>query len=70
MDLTTPFPRSRQQVAKHMAAGARYGLVVVVRAAPGMGGARWLVRCDCGKERVVQGASLRSKPPRTHRECK
>jgi hypothetical protein len=53
-----------------MAAGDRYGLVVVVREAMALGGARWLVRCDCGNERVVHGGNLRTKPPRTHRECK
>jgi hypothetical protein len=53
-----------------MAPGDRYGLVVVVREAMGMGGARWLVRCDCGNERVVHAGNLRTKPPRTHRSCK
>ena len=68
--MTVPYRKPRGQLAKHMAAGDRYGLVVVVREAMSLGGARWLVRCDCGNERVVYGGNLRTKPPRTHRECK
>jgi len=65
-----PYRRPRGQVAKDMSLGERYGLVVVVRAASGLGGARWVVLCDCGKERVVHGGNLRKKPPTTHRGCK
>jgi hypothetical protein len=62
--------KSSQQVAKDEPAGQRYGLVVVLRRAPGLGGgARFLVRCDCGVERVVEGGSLRRRPPKSHREC-
>jgi hypothetical protein len=61
---------SPQQRPKPLPPGARFGLVVVVRDAPGIHGARVLVRCDCGNERVVHGTNLRSKPPTTHRGCK
>lgn len=33
------------------------------------GPATWLVRCDCGVERVIIGQELRRKPSKTHRAC-
>jgi hypothetical protein len=49
--------------------GTRFGLVVVIRQVPGLHGARFLVRCDCGKERYVHGTNLRQKAPTTHQRC-
>jgi hypothetical protein len=60
---------SRGQLANEFAPGERHGLVTVVRRVMGAGGARYLVRCDCGTERYVHGGNLRKKPPKTHRSC-
>jgi len=61
--------------------GQRCGLVTVIERAGKYlykqpkreigwdGPATWLVRCDCGVERVVIGQELRRKPPCTHRAC-
>jgi hypothetical protein len=41
--------------------GDRYGKLVVIAAAPtppGVRGALWLCRCDCGNEKVIAGRSL------------
>ena len=41
--------------------GLRFGrLKVLARAGSGASHARWRVRCDCGKEKIVQGRHLRS----------
>lgn len=43
--------------------GVRYGKLVVIGATPERtkgGDVRWLVRCDCGAEKVVPGGHLRS----------
>jgi hypothetical protein len=52
--------------------GQRFGLVVALkRVASGKdGGARWLVRCDCGVERVVAARTLDETPQRTHVACR
>jgi hypothetical protein len=64
------FP-ARQQPSLHHPPGERFGLVRVIGPAPSRGrGRRWLIRCECGNERVVDGFSLRQRPPRTHRRCK
>lgn len=62
--------QARRQPQKDMAPGERHGLVTIVRDAPGIHGARFVVRCDCGAERVMLGTGLRQKPPSTHRSCK
>jgi hypothetical protein len=49
--------------------GQRFGLVVVLRMATSVGGARALVRCDCGVERIVLAGNLCATPPRTHLSC-
>jgi hypothetical protein len=38
--------------------GQRFGLLVVLGAAPSDGGARWQCRCDCGKRVVKLGRDL------------
>ena len=64
------FPARQQPIIDH-APGERHGLVVIVDKAPTLGrGQRWLVRCDCGAERIVLGSNLRQRPPSTHRECR
>lgn len=51
--------------------GTRFGNLIVVRKAASCGnGARYLVRCECGNERVVYGASLRRYRYDTHEGCK
>ena len=51
--------------------GERFGLVVALRRVESGkdGGARWLVRCDCGVERVVAARTLDETPQRTHVAC-
>ena len=39
--------------------GRRFGALTVVSRAPGDGSARWVCRCDCGKDTVQSGYSLR-----------
>ena len=42
--------------------GKRFGKLTVISQAPGRssdGMAKWLCRCDCGKEKVVRGGNLR-----------
>jgi hypothetical protein len=63
------FGTSRMQEPKPHAPGERYGLVTIIREAPSVYGARYLVRCDCGVERFMKGSELRRHPPRTHRRC-
>lgn len=47
--------------------GKRYGMMIVVVAAPSRGtGAFWICRCDCGQERTVKGTALRYG---TNRSC-
>lgn len=60
---------TRGQIPKPIQPGARFGLVTFVRFAKSLGnGARCVVRCDCGIERIVHAGNLR-KMPRTHRSC-
>lgn len=60
---------TRGQTPKPIQPGARFGLVTFVRFAKSLGnGARCVVRCDCGIERIVHAANLRKKP-RAHRSC-
>lgn len=42
--------------------GNRYGKLVVINRAPNKSGSvsRWVTRCDCGTERIVQGGNLKS----------
>lgn len=53
-----------------MPIGSRWGCVVIVREASPLHGARYLVRCDCGAERYVNGTNLRTSPPKSHTRCK
>lgn len=51
--------------------GTRIGLITVVRRAASLGtGARYLVRCDCGHERIVRGGDLRRYRFTRHQDCK
>lgn len=49
--------------------GKRFGRLIVLRRGPyraqGGGQARWICRCDCGKEFTAQGARLRAKNTRS-----
>lgn len=40
--------------------GQRFGKLVVITRAESKNGARWLCKCDCGIEKVIQGGHLRS----------
>jgi hypothetical protein len=39
--------------------GQKFGRLIVLRREPGLEPARWLCRCDCGREKVVRGMLLR-----------
>jgi hypothetical protein len=59
------------QPSIHHPQGERFGFVRIVGPAPSRGkGRRWVIRCKCGDERVIDGFSLRQRPPKTHRRCK
>lgn len=62
-----PWPLA-SRVARDLT-GQRFGLVVVRRMAESVGGARCLVRCDCGVERFILAGNLKATPPRTHAAC-
>lgn len=50
--------------------GQRYGLRVVLHSAPSpTSDRRWRVRCDCGREDVVYGGSLRAGRADRCRDC-
>jgi hypothetical protein len=55
----------------HDLTGLRFGLVVVLQRAEDTWDERpqWLVRCDCGVERVIRGCQLKQNPPRSHLRC-
>ena len=50
--------------------GERYGRLTVVRRTNQTGEARWLCRCDCGREFAVLGSSLRNGSTMGCRVCR
>lgn len=53
--------------------GQRFGFVRVLRRVQSETpdkDSRWLVRCDCGVERIMRAPALRNWPPKTHVGCR
>jgi hypothetical protein len=62
-------PYGRQKPSEDLT-GQRFGLVTVIAPAQSVGtGARYRCRCECGAVRYCLGSHLRTRPPKTHRDC-